>query len=166
MNGSSSNHRGVGVQVRGLRKSFDGQEVLRGLDFEVPLHDREVDVDEKRPLLQQIEMSVVGIEAILAVGPHDRPDALHSGGTDSRLLERPGKVGRAMAHQGHLVELGEIRGESAGKRGFLSPGPDQELDGMVVPGRRETSTFIHLRATRATACAIPTGSHKVTFMAI
>jgi phospholipid/cholesterol/gamma-HCH transport system ATP-binding protein len=35
MNGSSSNHRGVGVQVRGLRKSFDGQEVLRGLDFEV-----------------------------------------------------------------------------------------------------------------------------------
>jgi phospholipid/cholesterol/gamma-HCH transport system ATP-binding protein len=25
----------VGVQVRGLRKSFDGQEVLRGLDFEV-----------------------------------------------------------------------------------------------------------------------------------
>jgi phospholipid/cholesterol/gamma-HCH transport system ATP-binding protein len=35
MNGTSSNHRGVGVQVRGLRKSFDGQEVLRGLDFEV-----------------------------------------------------------------------------------------------------------------------------------
>ena len=35
MNGSSSNHHGVGVQVRGLRKSFDGQEVLRGLDFEV-----------------------------------------------------------------------------------------------------------------------------------
>jgi phospholipid/cholesterol/gamma-HCH transport system ATP-binding protein len=35
MNDSSSNHRGVGVQVRGLRKSFDGQEVLRGLDFEV-----------------------------------------------------------------------------------------------------------------------------------
>jgi phospholipid/cholesterol/gamma-HCH transport system ATP-binding protein len=35
MNGSSSNHRGVGIQVRGLRKSFDGQEVLHGLDFEV-----------------------------------------------------------------------------------------------------------------------------------
>ncbi len=35
MNGTSSNHRGVGVQVRGLRKSFDGEEVLRGLDFEV-----------------------------------------------------------------------------------------------------------------------------------
>jgi phospholipid/cholesterol/gamma-HCH transport system ATP-binding protein len=35
MNGSSSNHHGVGVQVRGLRKAFDGQEVLRGLDFEV-----------------------------------------------------------------------------------------------------------------------------------
>ena len=35
MNGSASNHHGVGVQVRGLRKSFDGQEVLRGLDFEV-----------------------------------------------------------------------------------------------------------------------------------
>jgi len=35
MNASSSNHQGVGVQVRGLRKSFDGQEVLRGLDFEV-----------------------------------------------------------------------------------------------------------------------------------
>jgi phospholipid/cholesterol/gamma-HCH transport system ATP-binding protein len=35
MNGSSSNHRGVSVQVRGLRKSFDGQEVLHGLDFEV-----------------------------------------------------------------------------------------------------------------------------------
>jgi phospholipid/cholesterol/gamma-HCH transport system ATP-binding protein len=35
MNGSSSNHDGVGIQVRGLRKSFDGQEVLRGLDFDV-----------------------------------------------------------------------------------------------------------------------------------
>jgi phospholipid/cholesterol/gamma-HCH transport system ATP-binding protein len=35
MNGSSTNQRGVGVVVRGLRKSFDGQEVLRGLDFEV-----------------------------------------------------------------------------------------------------------------------------------
>ncbi|HEY5481266.1 MAG TPA: ABC transporter ATP-binding protein [Verrucomicrobiae bacterium] len=35
MNGSSTNHHGVGIQVRGLRKSFDGQEVLRGLDFEV-----------------------------------------------------------------------------------------------------------------------------------
>lgn len=35
MNGSPLNHHGVGIQVRGLRKSFDGQEVLRGLDFEV-----------------------------------------------------------------------------------------------------------------------------------
>jgi phospholipid/cholesterol/gamma-HCH transport system ATP-binding protein len=35
MNGSSSNQRGVGVQVRGLRKSFGQQEVLRGLDFDV-----------------------------------------------------------------------------------------------------------------------------------
>jgi phospholipid/cholesterol/gamma-HCH transport system ATP-binding protein len=35
MNGSSSHHRGVGIQVRGLHKTFDGQEVLRGLDFEV-----------------------------------------------------------------------------------------------------------------------------------
>jgi phospholipid/cholesterol/gamma-HCH transport system ATP-binding protein len=35
MNAPSSNHQGVGVQVRGLHKAFDGQEVLRGLDFEV-----------------------------------------------------------------------------------------------------------------------------------
>ena len=35
MNGSSSHQNGVGIQVRGLRKSFDGQEVLRGLDFDV-----------------------------------------------------------------------------------------------------------------------------------
>jgi phospholipid/cholesterol/gamma-HCH transport system ATP-binding protein len=35
MNGSSSNQKGVGIQVRGLRKSFDGQEVLCGLDFDV-----------------------------------------------------------------------------------------------------------------------------------
>src|SRR5664280_3788228 len=35
MSASSSNHHGVRVLVRGLRKSFDGQEVLRGLDFEV-----------------------------------------------------------------------------------------------------------------------------------
>src|SRR3954471_22698915 len=26
---------GVGIQVRGLRKSFNGQEVLKGLDFDV-----------------------------------------------------------------------------------------------------------------------------------
>src|SRR5512137_2091265 len=35
MNGASSNQHGVGVQVRGLRKSYDGQVVLQGLDFEV-----------------------------------------------------------------------------------------------------------------------------------
>jgi phospholipid/cholesterol/gamma-HCH transport system ATP-binding protein len=39
MNDSASSpndtRQGVGVQVRGLRKSFDGLEVLKGLDFEV-----------------------------------------------------------------------------------------------------------------------------------
>jgi phospholipid/cholesterol/gamma-HCH transport system ATP-binding protein len=29
------NHQGVGIKVRGLRKSFNGQEVLKGLDFDV-----------------------------------------------------------------------------------------------------------------------------------
>ncbi len=32
---ASNNHRGVGVQVRGLRKNFGAQEVLKGVDFEV-----------------------------------------------------------------------------------------------------------------------------------
>jgi len=31
----ADNHHGVSVQVRGLRKSFQGQEVLKGLDLEV-----------------------------------------------------------------------------------------------------------------------------------
>jgi len=35
MNPPTSNQSGVGLQVRGLRKSFDGQEVLKGLDFEI-----------------------------------------------------------------------------------------------------------------------------------
>jgi len=35
MNENATNHSGVSVEVRGLRKSFDGQEVLRGLDFQV-----------------------------------------------------------------------------------------------------------------------------------
>jgi phospholipid/cholesterol/gamma-HCH transport system ATP-binding protein len=35
MNGSANNQRGVGLQVRGLRKSFNGQEILKGLDFDV-----------------------------------------------------------------------------------------------------------------------------------
>jgi phospholipid/cholesterol/gamma-HCH transport system ATP-binding protein len=35
MNTPTNNHSGVSLQVRGLRKSFDGQEVLKGLDFEV-----------------------------------------------------------------------------------------------------------------------------------
>jgi phospholipid/cholesterol/gamma-HCH transport system ATP-binding protein len=35
MNTPTSNHSGVSLQVRGLLKSFDGQEVLKGLDFEV-----------------------------------------------------------------------------------------------------------------------------------
>jgi len=35
MNGASPSQSGVSVQVRGLRKSFDGVEVLHGLDFEV-----------------------------------------------------------------------------------------------------------------------------------
>src|SRR5580765_3911601 len=35
MNAPPANHHGVSVQVRGLRKSFNGQEVLKGLDFDV-----------------------------------------------------------------------------------------------------------------------------------
>jgi phospholipid/cholesterol/gamma-HCH transport system ATP-binding protein len=35
MNASPNNHSGVSLQVRGLRKSFGAQEVLRGIDFEV-----------------------------------------------------------------------------------------------------------------------------------
>ncbi|HEY9170889.1 MAG TPA: ATP-binding cassette domain-containing protein [Verrucomicrobiae bacterium] len=31
----ATNHHGVSVQVRGLRKSFQGQEVLKGVEFEV-----------------------------------------------------------------------------------------------------------------------------------
>src|ERR1017187_9312005 len=35
MNAPNSNQQGVGVQVRGLRKSFDGQEVLKGIDLDI-----------------------------------------------------------------------------------------------------------------------------------
>ena len=35
MNPETGNHEGVGLQVRGLRKSFGGNPVLKGLDFEV-----------------------------------------------------------------------------------------------------------------------------------
>ena len=35
MNAPPTNQSGVGLTVRGLRKSFNGQEVLKGLDFEV-----------------------------------------------------------------------------------------------------------------------------------
>jgi phospholipid/cholesterol/gamma-HCH transport system ATP-binding protein len=35
MNAPGSKERGVGLTVRGLRKSFNGQEVLKGLDFDV-----------------------------------------------------------------------------------------------------------------------------------
>lgn len=35
MSASSSNNKGVGVQVRGLRRSFGAQEVLKGIDLEV-----------------------------------------------------------------------------------------------------------------------------------
>jgi phospholipid/cholesterol/gamma-HCH transport system ATP-binding protein len=35
MNDSTNNQNGVSVEVRGLRKSFNGQEVLKGLDFQV-----------------------------------------------------------------------------------------------------------------------------------
>ena len=35
MNDAINNHSGVSLQVRGLRKSFDGEEVLKGIDFEV-----------------------------------------------------------------------------------------------------------------------------------
>src|SRR6266481_7309722 len=35
MNVPATNQQGVRVEVRGLRKSFDGQEVLKGLDFDV-----------------------------------------------------------------------------------------------------------------------------------
>jgi phospholipid/cholesterol/gamma-HCH transport system ATP-binding protein len=35
MNSPANNRSGVSLQVRGLRKSFNGQEVLKGIDFEV-----------------------------------------------------------------------------------------------------------------------------------
>src|SRR5215469_4260983 len=35
MNSDNNNHSGVSVEVRGLRKSFNSQEVLKGVDFEV-----------------------------------------------------------------------------------------------------------------------------------
>ena len=35
MNNPANNHSGVSLKVRGLRKSFDGQEVLKGIDFDV-----------------------------------------------------------------------------------------------------------------------------------
>ena len=35
MSNPDNNHSGVSLQVRGLRKSFGGQEVLKGIDFEV-----------------------------------------------------------------------------------------------------------------------------------
>src|ERR1700739_305420 len=35
MNNHNNNHSGVSVEVRGLRKSYDSQEVLKGLDFKV-----------------------------------------------------------------------------------------------------------------------------------
>src|SRR5580692_7688129 len=35
MSSPADNHHGVSLQVCGLRKSFHGQEVLKGLDFEV-----------------------------------------------------------------------------------------------------------------------------------
>ena len=35
MKSPANNHTGVSLQVRGLRKSFEGQEVLKGIDFEV-----------------------------------------------------------------------------------------------------------------------------------
>jgi phospholipid/cholesterol/gamma-HCH transport system ATP-binding protein len=35
MNGERSNSQGIGLVVRGLRKSFHGQEVLKGVDIEV-----------------------------------------------------------------------------------------------------------------------------------
>jgi phospholipid/cholesterol/gamma-HCH transport system ATP-binding protein len=35
MDAATNNHEGVGIQVRGLRKSFAGHEVLSGLDFDV-----------------------------------------------------------------------------------------------------------------------------------
>ncbi|HXC36888.1 MAG TPA: ATP-binding cassette domain-containing protein [Candidatus Acidoferrales bacterium] len=35
MNSNDNNHSGISVEVRGLRKSFNSQEVLKGIDFEV-----------------------------------------------------------------------------------------------------------------------------------
>jgi phospholipid/cholesterol/gamma-HCH transport system ATP-binding protein len=35
MNNNNENHSGIGVEVRGLRKSYDSQEVLKGIDFKV-----------------------------------------------------------------------------------------------------------------------------------
>ena len=35
MNAANDHTPGVSLQVRGLRKSFNGQEVIKGIDFDV-----------------------------------------------------------------------------------------------------------------------------------
>ncbi len=76
---------------------------------EYTFHNRDVHINKKCPLLQKIEMTFVRIQAILAVGPDHGPYAIHPSGA-ARLLERSRQVGRPMADQRHLVELGKIRG--------------------------------------------------------
>ena len=80
MSAPDPNHDGVGVEVRGLKKSFNNQEVLKGLDFKV--NPGEIFVimgpsgSGKSVLLKQI----IGL---------DMPDA---GEIFKRLVERHGQL--------------------------------------------------------------------------
>jgi phospholipid/cholesterol/gamma-HCH transport system ATP-binding protein len=107
MNGSNDNSSGVGLQVRGLRKSFDGQEVLKGVDFEVQPGEIFVIMGPSGSGKSVLLKHIVGLEA---------PDAgeIIINGESVQSSELPAKYRMALVFQSGALLNSLTVGENVG----------------------------------------------------
>jgi len=123
---NSESHKSVGVKVRGLRKSFDGQMVLKGIDFEVAPGEMFVLMGPSGSGKSVLLKHIIGLEI------PDEGDILIEG--DSiRTVDVMSKYRMAMVFQSGALLSSLTVGENVGL--YLSEHrlkPDEEIEKIVA----------------------------------
>src|ERR1700734_3116496 len=135
MNGQTDNnhndHSGIGLEVRGLRKSFNGQEVLKGIDFTVKPGEIFVIMGPSGSGKSVLLKHLIGLEA---------PDAgeIRINGEPIESEETLGKYRLAMVFQSGALLNSLTVGENVGL--YLAEHrlkPPEEIDKIVAEKLRD-----------------------------
>jgi phospholipid/cholesterol/gamma-HCH transport system ATP-binding protein len=126
MNSNGTNNSGVSLQVRGLRKSFEGQEVLKGIDFDVQAGEIFVIMGPSGSGKSVLLKHLIGLEA---------PDAgeIHINGELVQSEEIPAKFRTALVFQSGALLSSLTVGENVGL--YLSEHrlkPPEEIEKIVT----------------------------------